>query len=200
MAGGVTPWNDVSYVYQAVQPQAEPSTAVIAANGNFLTVWVEYDPALGRNVIKGTLRAFDGTILHNGFLIYTFQPFAGASVDNPSVSVVNGYFVVTFEGGNLSTGNIYTVVLDSSGQREAEVLQVNTTTAGPPQNSKVIPLSSGYMVVWEANGAILSQTFDSLWNKVGTETRVNTAGLDSFEPSVATMSGGRSVVGLPPEK
>jgi hypothetical protein len=196
MAGGVTPWNDGSQVSQTAQLQSNPSTAVVAANGNFITTWAEYDPILGRMVIKAKVLAFDGSIVKDTFVVSSALPPNGGGLTDPSVTVVNGNFIISYESGAASSGHIYTTVLNGLGNIVVGEQQVNTTTTGSPQDAKVVAITGGYMVVWEANGVITSQVYNSAGGKVGSEARVSlgTAAYTNSDPTVTTMDDGRSVV------
>jgi hypothetical protein len=194
MAGGITPWSDASYVSQSTQAQSGPSTAVTSANSNVITVWAEYDPALGRTVIKAKVLAFDGTVVADTYTLSSTAT-AGAGLFNPTVTALpNGNVVVAYQGGDSA---IYTVTLNSSGNGVVPEQRANTTTVGSSQDAKIILLANnGYMVVWEANGNILSQAYNSSGVKVGAETFISTgAGLfDDRDPVVATLPFGSSIV------
>ena len=198
MAGGVIPWNDASYINQTIQTQSGPGTAV-SANGNFVTTWTEYDPALGRTVIKAKVLAFDGTVVSDTHVIanHVGPAPAGGWPSNASVTALaNGNFVISYQAGTETNGAIYTAVLDSSGAVIFSQRQVNASS-GALQDARTIPLNGGYMVIWEANGNIMSQKFDYAGNLVEFETRVNTAASSTIEdrdPVVTTLSSGRSVV------
>ncbi|WP_281401707.1 cadherin domain-containing protein [Microvirga soli] len=202
MSGGISGWNNVSQVSASSNAQSGASS-VVGADGTTMVVWTEYDPSLGRTVIKAKRIGFDGELVKDTWTLSTMAAPGGSGVGSPTIKILqDGRYAVAFSGGTLADSRIYTLLLDSSGDRVVPELQANNGVIGQPQDAKIVPLVSGpaaggYMVIWEANGDIKSQIFLANGQKTGVETRVNSIANSSMtesDPKVITLSDGRSVV------
>ena len=127
----------------------------------------------------------------------------GSQVDAAVATLAGGSFVVSWQEANPK--DVRAQVFNSSGEKVAGEILVNSTTAGTQDQHSVAALMGGdFLVVWrdssrtgaDASGtAIRAQRISATGDKVGNETLVNTtvAGNQSGPDIVALKNGGYAI-------
>jgi len=187
--------------------QDVPSVAGLE-NGGFVVAWRTLDSSQdGDNTaVKAQVYSNGGAKVGAEFLVNTeFLTQQGS----PSVAGLDGGgFVITWDT-NVRTGNSFDFavkgqVFDDLGAKQGGEFRVNTNNGGTENGNAVTPLiGGGFVAVWrtdfnlggDSSGSIRAQLFNSTGGLVGSEFRVNAAGIGlQNEPSVSALANGGFVV------
>ena len=178
------------------------------ASGGYVVTWSDAS-AQGSDTsgsgVKAQIHDAAGNKVGGEFLVNTIVL---SNQDNPAVaSLASGGFVVSWADSSTPFGGtpsyeIKARIYGANGQAVGGEISVNTVLAANQSAPSVATLSSGgFVVTWtdasgqggDASGTgIKAQLFDAAGNKVGSETLVNTATLNSQDSVVASglQSGG----------
>ncbi|CAN5231104.1 hypothetical protein BH11PSE2_BH11PSE2_17290 [soil metagenome] len=178
--------------------QTAPMVAALAGSG-YMVAW-EGPAAAGGGVYLQRYTT-SGTKVGGEVLVYSSTQTFGF---NPAVTALsNGSYVLSWnqQSGDGSGYGVFSQVYNTNNAKVGGVVQVNTTTANQQLGWDGAGLTNGgYVQVWtsvtQAGVALMSQRFDALGGKVGSETIVapgsNFAG--AATPSVASLKGGGYVI------
>ncbi len=158
---GVAAGPDFQLNTSVLQYDQELPRTVKLANGNVLVVWHSEgslpQPGLPSNEIRGTLLSSTGTVLRADFSIADAFGVVGDSPrDFDAGALLNGGFAVTFyevtigTGGQRTTFDITVQLFDANGNATSPRFAALKTPDGVPDNSAVVQLDTGeILVVWD---------------------------------------------------
>src|SRR4030095_1264546 len=138
-------------------PQVSPAVAV-GPGGGFVVVWQSGNYSGGQDGDRAGVFAqrFEASGLRTGRQFRVNHYHTGFQ-DEPDVAIdAGGNFVVTWRsayGQDGSDGGVFGQHFTSSGEAVGPEFQINTYTAGGPQNPSVTAAPSGdFIVVWDSRG------------------------------------------------
>jgi hypothetical protein len=180
--------------------QAEPSMTTLA-NGNFVISW--WEAWFGE--VHARIFTADGTPLGADFRVNTNTE--GLQNSSDVTGLADGGFVVTWRTANSaddgSGDSVKGQVFSASGARVGGEFLVNTNKSGHQNDPAIAALAGGgFVATWvtsqseDGSGSTLKmQLFSATGAKVGSETRVNSAGVSSQEqPAVTALPDGGFMV------
>ena len=132
--------------------RAQTNAAVAElADGTIVVTWQSDNGTVFGEGICMRRFATDGTPVSNESLV---NSYTSGDQTNPEIAVLEGGgFVITWmsEDQDGSDTGIYAQRYNAAGEKQEFEFQVNTTTAGAQQNSRIIALEDGgFIVAWES--------------------------------------------------
>jgi len=135
-------------------------------DGGLVVVWIDNNAADGsQQGVFARQYAADGTAVTDEFQVNT--TFVGDQKHASVGALADGGYVVTWSGndGDISAGqfdwNVYVQRYDAAGNPVGGEVQVNATTDGDQQHSKIEALDDGgFVVVWQSDGVPGSDTLE----------------------------------------
>lgn len=177
------------------QNQFAPAIA-IQSNGEFVITWEGYGNQPGQTDPHGIyLQRFDAEAVLQGDEIRVNTTTTGVQSSADIAINAEGVLMVTWAG----SGMIYHQVFDATGNDFGVESTITNSLQGPYGSPTIATTASGGFVIaydGDENGAsddIYRSAFDSAGTKLFT-MQVNTSDSNHFEPAVATVSDGNSVV------
>ena len=154
-------------------------------DGSFIVTWQsESQDGNGYGIFAQKFTLTEDGVTQAGVETQINTTSTGEQTDPEITTLPSGQAVVTWE----SEGSIKAQVINNDGSKSGEELSM----AVDGDNPVISPISTGFIIAYESNGAIFTKTYED--GELSDATQVSTSSDDQSEPVITTLVDGGYIV------